>query len=321
MTLLKKSLLSTCLILGSVLFFSNCKKDDAEGSVTFEITDAPIDNTNIKGSFVTVTAVKVDGETISSSNGKQTIDLMAYQNGDTRVLGLADLEAGTYSNVSLVLDYAADANGNTPGCYVLTNDNVKHNLQSSSATTGEITLSNGNFTVAENATTTFVMDFDIRKAIKQQDNPQADDEYDFVTDAELRSSIRLVDKEASAKVKGKVSDSFGMAGDRIVVYAYSKGSFNQNTETAGQGSSNIAFKNAVTSCIVKADGSYDLSFLPEGEYELHFVSYEETGNDGSLEANGMIQVTSLLSLDILGLQLNSSAALTLDVTVTGITPL
>lgn len=329
MTVSKKILFKALFFLAFALTFTNCQKDEetnpdntqATGKVAFEITDAPIDNTNIEGAFVTVTAVKVDGETISNFNGKQTIDLMAYQNGDTKALGLAELETGTYTNVSLVLDYSADVNGNAPGCYVLATNGTKHSLQNTTSSTGEITISNGAFTVAENTVTNFVLDFDVRKAIKKEDNPEPNDEYNFVTEAELKSSVRIVNKEKSAKVTGKVSDNLGMAGDRIVVYAYAKGSFNESTELEGQGSSQVTFKNAVSSCIVEANGDYNLSFLSEGEYELHYVSYEEEGNSGEMKIEGMVSVSTLLSLDVLGLELNAAADVKLDVTVVGINPI
>ena len=332
MTLSKKIFFKCCLFAAFAIAFTSCQKDEdtdpnnnsdtkTTGMVEFEITDAPIDNTNIKGSFVTITAVKVDGEVISGFNGKQTIDLMAYQNGDTKALGLAELETGTYSNISLVLDYSTDVNGNAPGCYVLTNDDVKHSLQSTSSTNGEITINSEPFVVAENTTTQFVLDFDVRKAIKKQDNPEPNDQYDFVTAAELRTSVRATNKTTAAKIKGNISDIFGMSGDKVVVYAYKKGSFNKDTEVQGQGSSNITFNNSVTSCVVEADGSYTLAFLSEGEYEVHYVSYEEEGNDGSLEAKGFLEVSSLLSLDILGLEVNASADITLDVTVLAVNPI
>ena len=324
MNLLKNLFFKGMLFLTAAMVFTNCQKEDSnsinseiKGNVEFEITDAPIDDSNISGAFVTVTAVKVDGEVISSFSGKQTIDLMAYQNGNTKGLGLAELETGSYTNVSLVLDYAADVNGNAPGCYVLTTDNKKHSLQSTSSTTSEITLSSTPFEVSENSTTKMVIDFDVRKAIKTQDNPQPDDKYDFVTEAELRGSLRVVNKDKSGKVKGKVSDMLSAGGDRIVVYAYKKGSFDTDIETQGQGSSNIMFKKAETSAVVDANGNYDLSFLPEGDYELHYVGYEED-SDGKMEAKGMLQVNALAALDLLGFELDASASVEVNVTVTGI---
>ena len=328
MNFIKKNFIPSLLMIAMAFTFVNCQKDsdddpnnlEAKGTVEFEITDAPIDDTNIEGTFVTVTAVKVDGEAISSFSGKQTIDLMAYQNGDTKALGLAELETGTYSNVSLVLDYDADVNGDAPGCYVKTTDNKKHSLKSTANSTSEIVISNTTFEVRENSTTKIVMDFDVRKAVKKQDNPQADDEYDFVTEAELKSSVRVVNKENTGKVQGDCSDNLGVAGDRIVVYAYKKGTYDKNTETTGQGSSNIMFKNAETSAVVSSSGSYDLSFLTEGEYELHFVGYEDSNNDGKMEAKGMLEVSALTSLDLLGFQLDATADVTLNVTVLAVVP-
>ena len=136
-----------------------------KGTARFELTDAPIDDANVKGAFVTVTAVKVDGEVISGFNGKQTIDLLAYQQGNTQALGLAELEAGTYSDVSLVLDYETDANGDQPGCYILTTDDTRQKLEASSGSSGELNLNSGSFTVEENSTTDIVIDFDVRKAV------------------------------------------------------------------------------------------------------------------------------------------------------------
>ena len=329
MKLIKNLMLNAMLLLALTMTFTNCTEDgnddpnniEVRGSAQFEITDAPIDDTSVQGAFVTVTAVKVDGEVISNFSGSQTIDLLAYQNGDTKLLGMGELEAGTYSNVTLMLDHETDANGNSPGCYILTTDNKKHSLKSSASAVSEITINSGDFTVEENNTTNIVLDFDVRKAVKKQDNASDDDKFDFVTEAELKTSVRMVKKDNSGKVKGSANDMLGVAGDRIVVYAYKKGTFNQDVETQGQGSSNIMFKNAETSAVVNASGEYNLSFLEEGEYELHYVGYEDEDNDGTMEAKGMLQVNALTSLDLLGFQLDARADVSVDVTVIGILPL
>ena len=326
MNTMKNFLIKGLVLIAFPLLFTQCDKDknddlEPKGKVAFEMTDAPIDDTKVKGAFVTVAEVKVDGKAISNFSGKQTIDLMAYQNGDTKALGLAELETGTYSNVSLVLDYAKDANGNAPGCYVLTEDNLKHSLESSSNASGEIIINSGDFIVEENSTTNVVLDFDVRKAIKYQDSPQANDEYDFVTNAELGSSVRLVKKDKTSKIKGSVNDILGMGGDKIVVHAYAKGTFDQSAETQGQGNSNILFKNAVTSSVVADDGTFTLAFLEEGDYDLHFVSYQDNDNDGRLEVKGMLEVTSLTSLNFLGIELDAGLDVEVDVSVIGVIPL
>lgn len=320
-----KHLFGAVSLLFLLVFFTQCKDDDtsssANGSARFEITDGPIDDTEVKGAFVTVSAVKVDGEEISGFS-KQTIDLMAYQNGNTKLLGTADLEADTYSEITLVIDYATDANGNSPGTYVLTNDNTKHNLQATSSTTGEITVNNGDFTVEEGSATNVVIDFDLRKAIRHEDSPQATDEYDFVTEAELENSVRLINKSETGKVSGQVTDNLNVAGDKIVVYAYEKGSFNKSTELEGQGSSDVEFSKAVASATADAQGNYTLAFLEDGDYELHFFGYEDTNNDGQLELKGELAFNLLgnLGLDLNDLNVDAGANVTVSLNIIGLLP-
>ena len=317
--------LTVALLLGASLFLTNCKKDDNSSNLTgtaqFEVTDGPVDDANVKGTFVTVTAIKVDGQAISGFS-KQTIDLMAYQQGNTKLLGSAKLEAGSYNQVTLVLDYLADEDGNSPGCYVLGTDNVKHNLQASSSATNELTISNGNFEVTENGTTSVVLDFDLRKAVRYEDAPQAGDQYDFVSEAELRTAIRFVAKANTGKVTGTCADNLGFGGDKIVVYAYEKGSFDKETEMQAQGESQLLFKNAVTSSAVNGQGEYTLAFLEEGDYELHFIGYEDKDNDGQLEAKGELRVSLLtnLGLDLANLGLDANANVSIAVQVIGIIP-
>ncbi len=323
MTTMKHLIGASSLLLALVLF-TQCKEDDSaspKGTASIEITDGPIDDASVKGAFVTVTAIKVDGKAISGFS-KQTIDLMAYQNGNTKLLTTADLEADTYSEVTLVLDYSQDASGNAPGSYVLTTDNVKHSLQATSSTSSEITAKTGDFEVKEGSATNVVLDFDLRKAIRYDDAPQSNDQYDFVTEAELKSSIRVLAKAETGKVTGQVNDNFNMAGDKIVVYAYAKGNFTKSAETQGQGTSQVQFSKAETSAAVDAQGNYTLAFLEEGEYELHFFGYEDTNNDGKMEIKGELELSLLgnLGLDLNNLSVGAGANVSLSVNVVGILP-
>ncbi len=321
-----KHLLGALLLLSLPVFFTQCKDDDSDsdlpnGAVRFEVTDGPIDDTSVKGAFVTVTAIKLDGKEISGFS-KQTIDLMAYQNGDTKLLATADVKAKSYDDVTLVLDFAADADGNSPGAYVLTQDNVKHSLQASSSTTTEIELDADDFDVEEGATTTIVLDFDLRKAIRHEESPQASDGYDFVTNAELENAVRVVAKSETGTITGKVTDNLNMAGDKIIVYAYAKGKFDKEAELDGHGDSDIQFSHAVTSATTDPQGNYTLAFLPDGDYEIHAFGYEDTDNDGELEMKGELQLNLLgdLELDLNNLGVDAGSNVSLSLNVIGIWP-
>lgn len=309
-----------------MLVVTSCSEEENQnqtainGQVRFELTDAPIDDASVQACFITLTDVLVDGESISNFNGKQSIDLLAYQNGDVKSLGLANLEAGTYSNVSLVLDYETDANGNSPGCYVLTEDNIKHDLYTETNVSNTLSLSSKNFEVREGNTTNIVMDFDVRKGVKRQNNNS--DQYSFVTKAELEAAIRYVEKENTGTVEGKCRDDLNLT-SRIVVYSYKKGTYNKEVETQGQGSSQIQFKNAVSSAVVDENGNYTLAFLEEGVYELHFFGYEDRDNDGQMELQGELSIDLLanLGLNLNDLQVEANTQLTIEVMVTGVLPI
>jgi len=316
----------TNLMLGAafaLLFggLTSCTKDDdnngSQGQVNFEITDAPVDDPNIQSVFVTVASVKVDGTTISDFSSKQTIDLLAYQNGSVKGLGSGKLNAGTYTDVRLVLDYNTDAAGTGPGCYVLTKDGVKHALSTSVNTTNELKSSNS-LKVNSSSTTNAVFDFDLRKAIKYTSSGTS--KYQFVTDTELSSALRIATKEQSGTIVGSFNDALNLAGSRVVVYAYKKGTFTES-EKEVQGTSGIRFKNAVSSAVVGSNDQYQLSFLESGDYSLYYVAYDDANSDGKLEEKGMLVLNLLGGLDVTNINVGASATVRLDVTVSGLLPL
>lgn len=300
--------------------FSSCKDDETTtGNVAFEITDGPIDDTNIEGVFVTVASVKVDGQVIDDFNGKQTIDLMAYQNGRVKTLGGADLAAGTYTDIRLELDYDSDDDGNAPGVYVLTKDGVKHALKATANASNEVKINAATLEVPQSGNTTAVIDFDLRKSIRYNAGSSTSD-YQFVTDTELASATRLAVKSNAGTIKGQVTDALNLSGDKIVVYVYEKGAFTAS-ETDPQGASGIMFKNAVSSAVADDNGNFTLSFLEAGDYELHFVGYNDDNNDGQLEEKGALVLTVLNGLNLNALSVSASATVQVNVNVTAILPL
>lgn len=273
----------------AILLAQACSDSDepaGKGQVQFEMTDAPSDDASIKGVFVTVTDIKADGKSISGFS-KQTIDLKAYQDGNTKVLGNTSLDARTYSTLTLVLDVNQDASGNSPGCYVLTTDNIKHKLKNSAEGTLAITLDKS-WRVAKNASSKIVLDFDLRKSIQADDDPAI--RYTFASDNNLRTAVRLVNTESAGNIEGSYSESNSSDADKIVVYAYRKGTFNAATETEAQ--DGILFRNAVTSAEVKSTLTgkvYTLAFLEEGEYELYFAGYTKNSTTGRFEMSAMLE--------------------------------
>ncbi len=297
-------------IIGLSFSVNSCNKDDQEkGTVNFEITDAPIDDASVEGAFVTVADVKADGNSVEGFN-KTTIDLLAYQRGNTKLLSSSELDASSYSNVTLVLDYDEDADGNSPGCYIEDVEGNKHALTSGSS---EIT-SNHSFMVESEGQSELVFDFDLRKNIQRTQDTT--DQYNFVTGTEMENGVRVVNKSETGVVNGNCENS-GSNGDKVVVYAYAQGTYDQETETSGQGQSNVMFANAVTSAEVDANGDFEMHYLEEGAYELKYCSYEEN-SEGKMMLNGQLSVNALGSVNTDNVSVSSSSSVTVDVEITGL---
>jgi hypothetical protein len=300
--------------------FSACNKDDngaidenKMGSVKFEITDAPIDNSSVKAAFITITDIKLDGQSVEAFS-KTTIDLMAYQNGNTKTLFDSEFDAQSYSKIELVLDFETDEYGNSPGCYIEEFSSTKHKLTSES----NVLKLYDEILVEPNSKAEFVIDFDLRKCIKNQENSN-DDKFDFVSVTELESSLRVVSKSNTGVITGNLTNTVTNS-DRIVVYAYEKGTYNEEYEVIEQGASNVEFSNAISSSTIDAQGNYEIHFLHEGDYELHYFSYEENEqSEYKIQGALLIDVTS--TIDISSVSVGASETTNVNVSVVGLLPI
>ncbi|TDQ33082.1 DUF4382 domain-containing protein [Zeaxanthinibacter enoshimensis] len=314
---MKHYLKPTALVLALTFFAVSCSKDENDGgdagaqsyNTTYKITDAPIDNANVEAVFVTITDVKVDGQSLEGFTAT-TVDLKALVDGRTETLGNLDMKAGTYSDIKLVLDFEKDVNGNAPGCYVEMADGTKDELTAASNT---ITV-NDAYEVFAGAENEVVLDFDLRKTIKEEQGTMSSD-FEFVSMSEISGGIRTVNAEITGKINGTVNDSQNTS-DKIIVYAYEKGTFDAEAETRGSGESQVTFSNAVTSSTVSGlTNSYSLNFLEEGEYELVFVSYTE--NEGSFDFNALLEAESSTGLNLGGISVTGALQVSANVTITG----
>lgn len=311
-----KSFLLAATVL---LSMTSCLKDpitnnpngDNPSRARFEMTDAPVDDPNVKAMFITVSDIMIDGKSWAGFAGKTTFDLLSFQKGLTKLLGEGAIDAAAYSEIELVLDTGTDANGDSPGCYIRDALGAKRKLGDGTQLVLKV---KGNFTAKANETTDAVIDMDLRKAVVYQSGSSTD--YQFVTDPELMASVRLIDKSQTGSIKGDCTD--GVSGsDQVIVFAYKKGAYDNN-EKFPQGASQIQFRNAVTSSVVSDNGSFNLSFLESGAYELHFISFKEDAS-GKLQPKGELQLSLIDStLNLNQLNVTANTSLQMDLMVTGI---
>ncbi len=324
----KKILMYALMAFGIATVQWSCSKDDEnvtpeateqdpnapKGQLKVGITDAPIDNAEISGAFVTITEVRLDGKRYDAFQGPKTINIAELTNGNSLTLGEGQFQAGTYSKLTFILDYEKDQFGNAPGTYLLKVDGTKSKLGISGNSRNSIDINTKPFTIAQNATTDLMIDFDLRKAIKAG-NENAQKSYSFVTYGELQSSIRVVNKEATGTISGQMSGYNQTIMGNVVAYVYKKGEFNQNSEVKGQGDSSVEFKNAVTSSKVDGNGNFKVSFLEEGDYEIHFASYKASGDtNSSATLNAFLNLSSALDLNKISVKSNADIRLSLSLT-------
>jgi cytoskeletal protein CcmA (bactofilin family) len=316
----KRAIIMTLSFALVSLLFIQCAKDDSPstgdtGNVTIRITDAPADDASVKGTFITVSEIKIDGKSLDGFQ-KQTFELSALRNGNARTLINGQVRAGNYSKVTLVLDLAADASGNAPGCYVLDNANVKHDLRASAAQSVELDLQKS-MNVGANSQSTLIIDFDLRKSIARGNTTVTQSSYSFVSSAELKNSLRIAAEESTGHLKGKVQGSL-MGSKKVIIYAYKKGTFDAAAEPQPKGTGQIRFSGAVTSSLVDEDGNYQLSFLEQGEYEVILASYDQEGS-GRLQFSSLLSVSSLTSGIIpSGVAIGAKASVTMNINITGL---
>lgn len=314
----------SAILLGSLgLFQMSCgdSTDDpnpnsSKGNLKISITDAPIDNPEVKGVFVTVTEIKVDGKTFDGFKGPKTVNLLELQNGNSASLGDGQFDAGNFNKITLVLDYEKDQSGAAPGCYIEKTDNTKQKLQLSGNTQNTIDLTTKEFLVSQGTTTDLILDFDLRKAIKSETSG-SQTTYSFVNYSELQSSIRMVERTSAGNITGKIDNYNANTMGNVVVYVYKKGTFNEATETQGQGDSKIQFKNALTSAKVDASGNFKAAFLEQGDYEVHCASYKKpTGGLFGLIA--LLNLESKNSIDLSSIAVKSNADVSLSISASTI---
>lgn len=282
-----------CLFSTGLTIVSCDKNADAievrSGLIDISVTDAPIDNPEITGAFITIAGLKIDGDTNLLGN-KATIDLLAYQDGNTKKLGIYRIPEGSYDQVELILDIQNDAQGGIPGCYIATIHGKKHNIAASTDLFKNISLPNANISISGDQSTDLTLDFDLRKLIRADTTNQAI-KYQLVDDRDIPSAIRIINDALAGTIEG-VIDLGNHSEDNVLAFAYQSGTFLSASETIVQGSSALEFRNAINSASIKADGSFTLAFLPRGSYELVFAVYENTSPRGDLKYLGILDVKS-----------------------------
>ncbi|MEE4178236.1 MAG: DUF4382 domain-containing protein [Bacteroides sp.] len=277
----KHSIIFLLAFLGiSVFMFSSCQKDAerTKGTLHLSLTDAPIDEYDITGVFITFTGIEYnqgdEWHVLEGFEGPQTFNLLDLTDGVSAPLGIFDLEPGDYNQIRFMLDAPEEGNGNhpNPGCYLEFGgdpENTQPLFVPSGSQTGFKAI--GGFTIPEAGDLYVTADFDVRKSVVVAGNSGK-----FI----LKPTIRLIVEDRAGNIDGTILNP---AEDKdYVVYVYGDGLY-EATEAAEPVDENPRFPNAISSDLVELvdeELKFFLGYLPAGLYDLVIVSQV----DGIFEA-------------------------------------
>ncbi|WP_445666610.1 DUF4382 domain-containing protein [Fodinibius sp. AD559] len=108
MLLKRITLFPIALLIGLSMMFVGCgtDSDSGSGTMTVEMADAPIDSADAVNVFIERVEVNRVGSSygwVTLNEPQQEYDLLELTNGATTVIGSAELEAGTYPQIRLIL--------------------------------------------------------------------------------------------------------------------------------------------------------------------------------------------------------------------------
>ena len=272
--------------------------DERTGRIRVKLTDAALDDADVKTVYVTVTGVTLDGERLDNLSERRTVDISNYTAGRTIQYGNDQrVRTGVYDDLTLTFDLERDATGDVPGAYVERHDGARAPLGFGPR---ELSVAvPGDFEVRADEVTELGVDLDLRRAVGYRDGGG----YTFGGAEALRRSLRVVEETRSGSVDGTVVRHAATAptnGARVV-YAFPRGAVTPAALRAGD------FAASVTSARVNGAGRFRLSYLPAGRYELVAVDYADTDGDGRLDLSGAIASDGEVGADLRAVTISARA--------------
>lgn len=238
------------LFFAASVFIVGCGtgSNGGSGSMTVEMTDAPIDSADAVNVFIERVEVNREGSSegwITLNEPQQEYDLLELTNGATTVIGSSELETGTYQQIRLILSQG--------GHSVEIDGKVYDMMVPSGAETG-VKL-NINAEIKEGIEYVLLLDFDASRSVVAAGQPGNAVKY------LLKPVIKAKEKAITGSIEGTVNP----ADAEPVVYA-------------------IADNDTLASTVADtSDGYFRLIGLEEGSYNVSVDPRNDSYQSASLE--------------------------------------
>jgi len=251
--------------LGAIaLVFAGCTSatSGATSTVSFNLTDAPVDTSTISNVYVSFGGLSIN-ESAAALDGAsswitvpidstQRYDLLALSGGLSSLLGNVPLTAGIQVNQIRFTDPTVsivETGSTTELPLTLPSNSLKIVNSFSVPLTGSLSLT---------------VDFNVGKSLV----------YTQGVGYIMKPVLRAIVDNAAGKILGSFAATTNST-DSYSVYAYASGSY---TDAEASGSSGSYFPNSITSAVPKSVSTggyaYTLAFLEAGSYDL--VVYDTT---------------------------------------------
>lgn len=292
----------TILALAIVVFWG-CTLSKGEGTLKLNLSDAPIDATNVDGVYIKINEIQynLNGEWVKFDDfvGPKSYNLLELRGDNFALLGDLNLPAGHYTQIRFMLDIPEyGTNPSNPGCYISYKDGSQEALfVPSGGETGY--KATGEFTVPVNGTVEITADFDIRKAVVK-----AGVSGIYI----LKPVIRLIVNNEAGNITGSITNNSGYS--NIIIFAYEDETW-RDTEDDQPADGESRFPNAITSSAIDPDdpeNQYFLALLKAGTYDLVIAGYNDDtfGEVLGFKANIVVESGKTTNLDIDTSSLDSS---------------
>ncbi len=229
---MNKRFLLIVAILALLFTLNNCDSNstnsqNGNGTLQISLTDAPAAYDSVIIHFSEVSA-HIDSDWVNVSIDPMRVNLLEWSNGETMLLGSADVPAGDYSQIRLIIDSA----------FVGVRGQV-HELDVPSGAKSGLKL-NIHFTINEGSTYEVVLDFDACRSIVTTGPKRNPHGY------KLKPTIRVITRALSGSISGNVLNSEAIPVARAI--------HNGDTTT--------------TTFVDTSSGLFRLAFLPENMYTV-----------------------------------------------------